>query len=1013
MPPTKVYALFVGIDDYDPDLVLDRVAWFPALSSCVNDVTAVEELLSKQQDIDLHPLVLKNDEATKARIAEEFERHLGQAGPEDVALFYFSGHGTVELADPEVWNRESGSRLECLVCYYDQPTAHNKLLADKELRFLLDKVYRKTHAHLVVIADCCHSGDNTRAAIDSEPEVERQGRFKPGFVEFPTRPWPEFIFSPELSPGHFRDQGLDEALPPVPHVQIAACERTQVAVESRGYGVLTFWLLHYLHHTGGNLSYRDLMSRIRNQVKYLHAQRPRLYTPPGVGQDLAEMGFLIKNIGATARQATLIYNVKEGEYRLNRGAQHRVKAGLTTVTVTGNDGQPAIGLVASADLDVAVVEFPLETLARVKRDTQDARIDNLATNVLRIHLLNKDLPPSLFRRLMTELNTADTEACFAFEDDPEQADFFLVIWRGMAYFTYPHPEDLFRPLILPVKTDSKKAGKSLAAQLRHMSQWAYATGLKNEAENAIPKEALRVEFFSVGADGTTLNPLEMPDNTLRLPLELRPVMKDGKQIMRWRSVPIKIKMSNQYQGVLNVAVLYSSYDFSVETTSMLNPVVVDLPAEPDPDASKWLLDHKKSGNLVLGLRDQVQLFNWPESTETIKILYSTEPFDHLSALELPPLPSPFDMTTRVGNKVDDDEDSSDQSGPDARLEGWNVLNYRITVENPLFNRPDEAELQDYLKEENASQGAGADLAHFLLGLYFEPSGPMSSKLVLKPAFRETEKAGFESLHDAWWDTIIGGANLWANYWRNRNYKQSIKTRPDQPRIVSEGDSWFQHPTVADIIDHVSKFYPIHCLAAAGDTIRNWSREGKVLDAVVEYKPAVLLLSGGGNDILGKSMLHFLADEFEDGPEGKKPERFFKSNFVAELDALIDEYRTFFKYFAKNRPDMFIIVHGYDYPRPLAADSKETSWLGKYLTQKKITQQADRQKAVHYMMDRFNEKLATAAAEFPHRVHYLDLRGIVRDDQWSDEIHPNDDGFQDISRRFINKITELLPAPKKG
>ncbi|MFN8302379.1 MAG: caspase family protein [Saprospiraceae bacterium] len=1002
MTPTNVYALFVGINDYDPDLVLDRVAWFPALSSCINDITAMQEMLERQQDLKLHALVLKNEEATKERIVTEFEKHLGKAGPDDVVLFYYSGHGTVELADTAVWNQESGTRFECLVCYYDQPTAHNNLLADKELRYLLGQTYRKTKAHIVVIADCCHSGDNTRAAVAGPQEQERQGRFKPGFVEFPARPWNEFIFHPELAPEHFRDRGLDEALPPVPHVQIAACERTQVARESRGYGVLSFWLLHYLHHTGGNLSYRDLMSRIRNQVKYLHEQRPRLYTPPGTGIDLDNTGFLKKPVGAEAREATLIYNAKAGEYRLNRGVQHRVEAGLTTVTVVGTDGLPATGLVSSADLDASVVSFSLETLARVKRATQPATIDNLSRRVLRIHLINKDLPPSDFERLMKAINTAETESCFAFEDDPERADYVWVLWRGMAYFTEPGAENLFRPLILPVNTAEKNAGKTLAAQLQHMSQWTYVTGLRNEGDNSLPENSLRVEFFEAGEDGAALLPLDLKDNTLRLSLELREVVsRDGRKEKKWRSKPVKVKITNQSGQKLNIAALYSSYDFSVETTTMLHPAVTDLPPEPDPDAFKWLLDHKTKSQQVFGLTEMVRFFNWPESADSLKILFSTEPFDQLSALEMPPLPSPLTMTTRQGNKIEEEEERGTRQ---LVLEGWNALDFRITVVNPLFDRPDKDELLEWLKEDHIDNGADADLAHFLLGLYFEPNGPMSSKLVLKPGFVEGEKAALESI---WWDMMLNGANRWAGFWRNKAYKKQIKTQPGLQRLVSEGDSWFQHPSLSDIIDHVSRFYPVHCLAAAGDTIRNWAREGDVQSTVAQYRPALLLLSGGGNDILGESLSGFLNDTYDDAPDGERVERFFKPAFLQELDALVDNYRTLFKYFTSLYPDMFIIVHGYDYPRPLPADSKKTSWLGKYFTQKNILREKDRNQAVRFMMDQFNQQLASAAAEYPERVHYLDLRGIVRDDQWNDEIHPDNDGFQDISQRFIRKIAELL------
>ena len=156
------------------------------------------------------------------------------------------------------------------------------------------------------------------------------------------------------------------------------------------------------------------------------------------------------------------------------------------------------------------------------------------------------------------------------------------------------------------------------------------------------------------------------------------------------------------------------------------------------------------------------------------------------------------------------------------------------------------------------------------------------------------------------------------------------------------------------------------------------------------------------------MLKFLADTFDEAEEGQQPERFFSPVFLPELDALTENYRTLFSYFKTNYPKMPVVVHGYDYPRPLPSDSKKTSWLGNYFNEKNILRPKDRTAAVRYMMDEFNKRLKAVADTFPGQVHYLDLRGIARDDQWADEIHPNDDGFQDISLKFIQKINELMP-----
>ena len=49
---------------------------------------------------------LKNGEATRQAVVDAFRGHLGQAKKGDVALFYYSGHGSQEQAPEEFWKLE-------------------------------------------------------------------------------------------------------------------------------------------------------------------------------------------------------------------------------------------------------------------------------------------------------------------------------------------------------------------------------------------------------------------------------------------------------------------------------------------------------------------------------------------------------------------------------------------------------------------------------------------------------------------------------------------------------------------------------------------------------------------------------------------------------------------------------------------------------------------------------------------------------------------------------------------
>ena len=87
--PRTIHALLVGIDAYPAPI--------NPLSGCVNDVETFAAYLRQRVDggkgfaLDLR--MLTNAEATRDAIIRGFRDHLGKAGKDDIALFYYAGHG--------------------------------------------------------------------------------------------------------------------------------------------------------------------------------------------------------------------------------------------------------------------------------------------------------------------------------------------------------------------------------------------------------------------------------------------------------------------------------------------------------------------------------------------------------------------------------------------------------------------------------------------------------------------------------------------------------------------------------------------------------------------------------------------------------------------------------------------------------------------------------------------------------------------------------------------------------
>lgn len=135
---TKRKALLVGINEYEKH----------ELKSCINDVNELAPLLEKNEDespnFEVEKLLNVEDSATLLKRIEALFAP-DEKNPLDVALFYFSGHGTF-ISDGQIIlpynlaNKESlfyyGIKLSTLLRLAEKSNAKNK----------------------VIILDSCHSG---------------------------------------------------------------------------------------------------------------------------------------------------------------------------------------------------------------------------------------------------------------------------------------------------------------------------------------------------------------------------------------------------------------------------------------------------------------------------------------------------------------------------------------------------------------------------------------------------------------------------------------------------------------------------------------------------------------------------------------------------------------------------------------------------------------------------------------------------------------------------------------
>ena len=154
--PDAKYALLVGISDYPGD--------DDDLSSPAADARIMRDVLVDTFEYDpANVMMVLDQDATRDHIINAFLRHLGQAGPNGTALFYYSGHGTQldkNLGLGRPLDPEDGDDLDeaLYVAGYD---GSSSLILDDELGYLLDQL---STDRTLVILDSCNSGTGTRGA---------------------------------------------------------------------------------------------------------------------------------------------------------------------------------------------------------------------------------------------------------------------------------------------------------------------------------------------------------------------------------------------------------------------------------------------------------------------------------------------------------------------------------------------------------------------------------------------------------------------------------------------------------------------------------------------------------------------------------------------------------------------------------------------------------------------------------------------------------------------------------
>jgi hypothetical protein len=275
MSESKVYALFVGIDNYQA--VSD-------LRGAVQDVKAIETLFTERLGDSLDAVTLLDGHATRAAIIDGFRTHLCRAGAGDFAFFYYCGHGSRGRVPVEWEKLEPSGKLQTLAPA-DARTTGVWDLADKEVNALINEV-TASGAEVVVVTDACHSSGNTRGVGD-ETADSKVGVARQTAASGTARTLDNFL--PEAQALYAPDKLKAEGPPQPRHIAIAACQNNEVAKEfpvpPPGEGCRGAFSLAFeetVKALGPLASYVDIVNAVKMKVRDRAAdQVPSLYFTGG------------------------------------------------------------------------------------------------------------------------------------------------------------------------------------------------------------------------------------------------------------------------------------------------------------------------------------------------------------------------------------------------------------------------------------------------------------------------------------------------------------------------------------------------------------------------------------------------------------------------------------------------------------------------------------------------------------------------------------------------------------
>jgi metacaspase-1 len=269
----RIRAVLVGIDHYERSDI-------PMLHGCVNDVALVRDLLKGGFGLSNEDIrIVANGRATRKNILSRLEAMIAASEPGDVAVFYFSGHGS-QIRDRN--GDELSDGLDEIICPYDMDWDRETYIVDDDLDALFDTI--PPDILLEAFFDCCFWGAGSRELVSpARPQALRGDvRYIPPPFDIAARAEGE---EDRLEIHRLRECDCFAER----NVMWAASREGQSAAEDyidgRANGIFTYWGCRFIAENLPRLetedySREDLLRDVRGYLHELgYGQTPELSAP--------------------------------------------------------------------------------------------------------------------------------------------------------------------------------------------------------------------------------------------------------------------------------------------------------------------------------------------------------------------------------------------------------------------------------------------------------------------------------------------------------------------------------------------------------------------------------------------------------------------------------------------------------------------------------------------------------------------------------------------------------------